>query len=760
MTVTDTPRTGSTLNEAQREAVEHGTGPLLVLAGAGSGKTRVLTSRIARLVQLGMARADQILAVTFTNKAAREMKERVARQLGYEPRGMWLGTFHAIGARIVRSNASLVGRTPSFTIYDESDTLGVVKRLMDRHRISTKTYAPRLVSATISEARNALVSPKEYASLALTPLAKALAPLYAEWDAAFVAANAVSFDDLLWLPVALLTANADARDRLQRQFAHVLVDEYQDTNRAQYELIKLISSGERNVCAVGDDDQAIYGWRGADVRNILDFERDFPAARVVRLEENYRSVPQVLELANVVISENRERRGKTLRATKPAGEQVTLIGALDDRDEAEAILEEVSGRRGRGDISLGDVAVLYRTNAQSRTFEEALRRHGVPYRLVGAVRFYDRREIRDLVSWLRLIANPSDIEALTRAIASPRRGVGEATVELIIAGAREAGISVLDACVNEQVIAGARPVTKKALADFVGIIRRMQVIAADASVDRLLADLVTTIGFVESLRSEPDGDERIENVGEMIRGAAEVVIDEGGEVGLRPLDRFLQQATLAAGVDQMGPDADVITLMTLHTAKGLEFPMVVIAGLEDGLFPLSRSFDDPERLEEERRLLYVGITRAERTLVLTWARSRRRNGELIQSRLSSFITPEAEQLLAVRQTARLRASARALGTQRGMGRPDSWESGSFGADLPRWRPDPKREHALDVEDQSQDTPSFATGERVTHKRFGSGVIEALSGNGRDAKVTVRFDDAEIGTKKLVIAFAGLERGID
>jgi DNA helicase-2/ATP-dependent DNA helicase PcrA len=756
---------GSTLNPAQREAVEHGTGPLLVLAGAGSGKTRVLTARIARLVEEGHARADQVLAVTFTNKAAKEMQGRVARQLGFEPRGMWLGTFHAIGAKIVRANAALTGRTPSYTIYDEDDTLGVVKRLMERHRVSTKTYTPRLVSSVISEARNALVTPREYASLAMTPLAKAVVPIYADWDAAFVASNAVSFDDLLWLPVSILRENAAVRDRYRRQFPHILVDEYQDTNRAQYELIKLLSGEAQNVCAVGDDDQAIYGWRGADVRNILDFERDFPTARVVRLEENYRSVPQVLDLANVVIRENQGRRGKTLRATRADGEQITLVGAADDRDEAEAIVEEIHARRGKGQFRLGDIAILYRTNAQSRTFEEAFRRHGLPYRLIGAVKFYDRREIRDLIAWLRLIANPADIEAFTRAIAAPRRGVGETTVEMLVASAREAGISILDACANEQILSGARPSTKLALIGFVNVVKKMQAIAAEASVDRLLADLVSTIGYIDALKAEPDGIERIDNVGELIRGAAEVVIDEGGEVGLRPLDKFLQQATLVAGIDQMGPDADVITMMTLHTAKGLEFPMVVIAGLEDGLFPLSRTFDDPEQLEEERRLLYVGITRAEKVLMLTWARSRRRNGELIASRLSSFITPEAERLLAMRQTARLRSTAGLYGASRGTGRSgSSWDGDDFLVDdVPRWRPNPSRERAVELDDpseQSQDAPSFTQGERVKHSRFGSGVIAGLTGSGRDAKVTVQFDDEAVGVKKLVVAFAGLERDFE
>jgi DNA helicase-2/ATP-dependent DNA helicase PcrA len=748
------------LNDAQREAVEHGGGPLLVLAGAGSGKTRVLTTRIARLVEQGIARPEEILAVTFTNKAAREMRERVARLLGREPSGMWIGTFHSIGARLLRQHATLAGRTPSYTIYDQDDTLAVVKRLMDRHRISSKTYSPRLVSSTISDARNALVTPAEYASLAMTPLAKAVAPLYKEWDSAFIASNAVSFDDLLWLPVMLLRDHAVVRDRLRSRIKCVLVDEYQDTNRAQYEFIRLIASESRDVCVVGDDDQAIYGWRGADVRNILDFERDFPGAHVVRLEENYRSVPQVLDLANVVISENEGRLGKKLRPTLSDGEQVAMIGAADDRDEAEAVLEEISARRGKGSLTLGDVAILYRTNAQSRTFEEALRRHGLPYRLVGAVRFYDRREVRDLLAWLRLIANPSDIEAFTRAVAAPKRGVGETTVAMLLESARDAGIPILDAAVNDSILAGARPATRQSLANFVGLVRRMQALAADSSVDQLLTEIVRSSGFADELKREVDGVERLENVAELIRGATDVVVDEGGEVGLRPLDRFLQQATLVAGIDQLGPDADVVTLMTIHTAKGLEFPMVVIAGLEEGLFPLSRSNEDPERLEEERRLFYVGITRAERVLLLTWARTRRRNGELIASRLSSFVTPEAQRLLASRQTARLRSTARIYGSDGAGDRRFGWDADD--EDAPRWRPDPRREQAVEIEDAdlSQDLPSFVAGERVKHSRFGSGVIEALSGTGKTAKVTVRFDDEEIGTKKLVVAFAGLERGVD
>jgi DNA helicase-2/ATP-dependent DNA helicase PcrA len=745
------------LNPAQREAVEHANGPLLVLAGAGSGKTRVLTSRIARLIRDGVARADQILAVTFTNKAAGEMRSRVARLLGAEPAGMWIGTFHAVGARMLRANAPLVGRTSAYTIYDEDDTLAVIKRLMDRHRVSPKTWAPRAIAAAISDARSALVAPAEYHSLAQTPLSKAVAPIYADLDAAFRAANAVSFDDLLWLPVALLRAHEDVRERYERRFRHVLVDEYQDTNRTQYEFVRLLASRHSNVAVVGDDDQAIYGWRGADVHNILDFERDYPAARVVRLEENYRSTPPILAFANVVIAENEGRRGKTLRATREGGEPVSLIAALDDRDEADFIAEEIEARRARHGATLGDIAVLYRTNAQSRPLEESLRRRALPYRLIGAVRFYDRREIKDLLAWLRLIANPADDVAFRRAIAAPRRGIGETTVEMLASGARDAGVPLLEAARRADLSSGARAATRQSLADFATLVDRFRAMAEDASVDHLVSELVDAIHYAEFLKAEgPDAAERLENVAELARGAAELVIEEGGEVGLRPLDHFLQRATLVAGVDQLAADADAVTLMTLHTAKGLEFPVVFIAGLEDGLFPLSRSFEDPALLEEERRLFYVGITRAEQKLYLTWARSRRRNGELLPSRVSRFITPAAELLAEKRSSIRLRSSGRGSVRITYHAPPAAWDE-----DSPRtWRPSAAREHPVELDELSQDLPAFVKGERVRHKSFGSGTIAELAGAGRDTKVTVDFDDEGVGRKRLVVAFAGLERGCD
>src|SRR5688572_18141538 len=543
----------ASLNPAQREAVLHFEGPLLVLAGAGSGKTRVLTTRIARLIEHHGVDPKRILAVTFTNKAAGEMRERISRLLGEEPAGMWCGTFHAIGARMLRSTAALVGRAANFTIYDEDDALGVVKRIMDRHRISTKDRSPKSIQASISDAKNALVSPAEYASLAMDPHAKAVATVYGDLEGVLRQSNAVTFDDLLVLPVQILSAHPERLAYYRDRFQFILVDEYQDTNRAQYRFIQLLGGDRGNVAVVGDDDQSIYGWRGADIRNIFDFEKDFPAARVVRLEENYRSTPQILELANVAISANTSRRGKTLRATLPAGERVTSVGALDDRDEADWIVEEIAARRATaGGMQLRDFAILYRTNAQSRALEESMRRRGFAYRLVGSVRFYDRREIRDLMSYLKLIANPNDDEAFRRAVAVPKRGLGDTTVDALADAARQARIPMLDAAARPELLAGVRAAARTGLADFAALIGRLRERAKEAAVDELLRELIDAIRYGDHLKAEgPEGLERLENVRELLTGAAETVSDEGGEVGLTPLDHFLQRATLVAGVDHL-----------------------------------------------------------------------------------------------------------------------------------------------------------------------------------------------------------------
>lgn len=750
------------LNPAQREAVEYGDGPLLVLAGAGSGKTRVLTLRIARLVQSRGIDPSHILAVTFTNKAAGEMRDRLERLLGGPLAGMWVGTFHAVGARLLRANASLVGRSPNFTIYDEDDTLAVVKRVMDARGIVPRDWTPKAIQSAISDAMNALVLPDAYAKLANDAFSRATAGVYADLGSVLRSNNAVTFDDLLVLPVQMLTEHAVKRAAYQARFRYILVDEYQDTNRAQYAFIKLLA-GTGNVTVVGDDDQVVYQWRGADLRNMLDFSADYPTSKVVRLEENYRSTGRILELANTVIAANTRRLGKTLRTTKERGEAVTAIRALDERDEAAAVAEEIVARRRReSDLALRDIAILYRTNSQSRAFEEALRRQGIPYRLVGAIRFYDRREIRDLMSYLKLIANPADDEAFRRAITVPRRGLGETGIAQLAAAASRDGLSLLDAAGRPAVVSELRAAPRGALAEFAALIERLRVQAAEASVDELLRALVEGIRYGDYLRAEgPDAADRLDNVRELITSAAETVVEEGGEVGLTPLQHFLQRTTLVAGIDQLDPTADAIVMMTVHNAKGLEFPVVFIAGLEDGLFPLARAFDDPAMLEEERRLLYVGITRAERKLYLSFAEQRRRNGELLPGKESSFLAAVPGGMLERCDTMRVRTSGRLAlgdfarsqsawgGTRAAARRPGS--PVSLGAN---WAVE------FDASEASQDAPAYAVGERVRHRTFGSGTIAEISGAGRDAKVKIDFENPSIGRKTLVIAQAGLQRALE
>jgi DNA helicase II / ATP-dependent DNA helicase PcrA len=772
----------ASLNPAQRAAVEHDDGPLLVVAGAGSGKTRVLTARIARLIAERGIAPHEILAVTFTNKAAGEMRERVGRALGEAPSGMWIGTFHGIGARLLRAHATLVGRTPEYTIYDQADLLVVIKRLMKKHGISTDEYDPKGVANEISSAMNALVDPAEFEQLARTGKAQAAATVYRDLEPTLRAANAVCFDDLLVLPVKILREHEDVRTRLARRFRHVLVDEYQDTNRAQYEFVRLVAGEHRNVAVVGDDDQAIYGWRGADIRNILDFERDYPNATVVRLEENYRSSAAILGLANTVISANLSRRGKTLRATRAGGEKVVALEAADDRDEAEAVAEALQDWR-RGGRRLSDAAVLYRTNAQSRVMEEAMRRSGVPYRLVGATRFFDRQEIRDLVAWLRLIANPQDDEAFRRAVGAPKRGVGDTSVELLSAEAAQAGVPLLEIARRAALgfVPGIRPALRDALDGFVTLVDRLRVLAADTSVDRLLREIIEYSGYAAALRKDgPEGLDRLANVDELISSATEVVIEDGGEVGLRPLDHFLQRVTLVTAADQVGGDGDAVTMMTVHTAKGLEYGFVCVTGLEDGLFPLIRFADQygegdgEDAMEEERRLLYVAITRAGERLQLSWARQRLRGGTILQSRRSRLLDDvkddavEQRRTIRLRSTSRLAAPSRETGWRRGASRAEGREFGRSNtpsaftrSPKPSWsaRESDVPSFVAD-EEASQDQPNFTKGERVTHGRFGSGTIAELSGAGKEAKVTVDFDDESVGRKRLVIAFAGLQRAFE
>jgi DNA helicase-2/ATP-dependent DNA helicase PcrA len=738
--------TAFALNTAQRTAVEHPGGPLLVLAGAGSGKTRVLTARIAHLIQACGVPPERIFAVTFTNKAAGEMRVRVATLLGADPRGLWIGTFHALSARLLRREAPALGFTHTFTIYDVDDTQGLIKRLLEQGGHSVRSYPPRAVHGVISAAKNRLVGPAELRSAAESPLERVAADIYEHLGTALRLANAMDFDDLLLHPLALFREHPERLAGWQRRFHHVLVDEFQDTNRAQYLLVRQLAAEHRNLCVVGDDDQAIYGWRGADVRHMLAFERDFPGAAVIRLEENYRSTQVILDAANAVIAGNRERLGKTLFTVKRGGEPVVAFTAADERDEAEWLAREFASLASDGHADWSDCAVLYRTNAQSRPLEEALRMRGVPYRIVGAVSFYERREVKDLLAYLRLLANPADDEAFLRAVMAPRRGIGDASLAVVIQAAGRWGWPLLATAAAAGRLPELRPNVRDLLAAFAGTVARLRENVGGADPATALESIVAVTGYEQYLAEEgPEGVDRLDNVRELIAGAAEWAEvaqpseDDQPEDSL--IQRYLTQAALVTPADEGDTGAGSrVTLMTVHTAKGLEWPVVALAGLEEGLFPLGRAAGEEGGLEEERRLCYVGLTRARERLYLSWARARYRYGRLELAEPSRFLDAVPRHALAERSTAArwgLRAQERARPRRARAGAVDDF-------DFP-------------AEELSQDAPRYAAGERVRHRKFGSGVVRAVTGRGRDLKVTVAFDDEEIGVKHLLAAYAGLER---
>ncbi len=729
------------LNAAQRDAVEHAGGPLLVLAGAGSGKTRVLTARIAHLVTDRGISPGRVLAVTFTNKAAAEMKRRIAALLGRDPGGLWIGTFHSLCARLLRREAARLGFTPQYTIYDEDDRLALIKRLMEARELSTKTFPPRLMQSVISNAKNRLLSPEELGAAAEDRVTRVAADIYHDMGAALARANAMDFDDLLLHPLTLFREHPDRLEFYQRRFDAVLVDEFQDTNRAQYLLVRHLARRHRDLCAVGDDDQSIYSWRGADVRNMLDFRTDFPDSIIVRLEENYRSTQVILDAANGVIADNTTRMGKTLFTSRGGGELVVVVQAADERDEAEWLARELRSLCANGVTSYQDVAVLYRTNAQSRAFEEAFRRSAVPHRVVGAVSFYDRREVKDLLAYLRLVANPADDEAFVRAVQVPRRGIGIGSLRTLRDGATAWKRPLLDSAGIADRIHGMRTGAKQALQDFAELFEVLRAEAAEASPAALLERIIELIEYEEHLKGEGfEGVERLENVRELVAAAAEWSEELGPDEIGTPVERFLQSAALTTSEEKISGDPDGVTLMTVHTAKGLEWPVVAIAGLEDGLFPLSRAMESPEGMEEERRLAYVAVTRAQDRLYLIWARARRRGGQIMPGTASRFIESLPPGVVEERRT-----------------------SGLFGGEW--YRPAPRQrvrrtEEVSESELESQDLPRFVKGERVHHRRFGPGVIRGVSGRGRDLKVIVDFEDDEVGEKHLLVAYAGLQRSME
>ena len=733
-----------TLNPEQREAVEHFEGPCLVLAGAGSGKTRVLTTRVCRLIGEHGVPPERIMAVTFTNKAAGEMRERVATMLGDEPRGIWMGTFHALGARLLRRHAPELGWTRGFAIRDAEQSLREIKRAQTAAEVSPQRWPPKSIRRSISDAKNQLVGAEAFHEAHADGAdlhARKVARVYPVYQRALREQDAMDFDDLLVLPVRLLERSEHLRRRYRRQFAFLLVDEYQDTNRAQFRFLELLAREHRNLMVVGDDDQSIYGWRGADIRNILDFERSFPGARVVRLERNYRSTPVILDAANAVISQNVHRKHKRMWTELVGGDPVTGLEAGSETDEARWIVEEIE-RRMLADPELDhrDFAVLYRTNAQARALEDGFWRRGVPYQIVGGLRFYERREIQDVLGYLRLIANPRDVDAFERVVNYPRRGVGRVSLRRLFGFALEKGIGPLETAERAGEVPGLNRRARRGLLDLAELVRRYSALAAGRAVGEVLEALIQELELTRLLREEgPEGDDRAENVRELVAAASQFESDSLPDLedderdAFTDLGLFLQHVALVADVDRHDAGADAVTLMTLHSSKGLEFPIVFISGMEEGLFPLARAYDEERLLEEERRLFYVGLTRARRRVYLTWAHSRRRAGDVSWSSPSSFLEVLRGRL-ALRNTGRT-------------GRP-AWSGG-------RERRTRPQAAARDDTDFNQDRPSYAKGERVVHQTFGSGTIVELSGFGPGLKVTVDFD--AVGRKRLVVRYAGLEK---
>ncbi len=746
------------LNQEQREAVDHFEGPLLVLAGAGSGKTRVLTTRIAHLIHERGVPPDRILAVTFTNKAAGELRDRISDLHGEAPKGMWTGTFHALGARILRRHAPLLGWSNTFTIFDAEQSLRLIKRTTEDVGLDTRRWSPKAIRAHLSSAKNQLIGPQQFVeenAESFDVFARNVAKVFPAYQRSLRVQNAFDFDDLLVKPVELFESNAELLSAYQSRFHFLLVDEYQDTNRAQFRFVELLASEHRNLMVVGDDDQSIYGWRGADIRNILDFETAFSGALTVRLEQNYRSSEVILSAANAVISENVDRKGKTLRTDRLGGERITLVTTSSETDEARWIADQIEARMSEEPgLAYREMSILYRTNAQSRALEDVFRRRGLPYQIVGGVRFYERREIQDVLGYLRLISNPLDAGAFERVVNYPRRGVGNTSLERLSAWADARGMSLLEAAARADGVPDLPKGGGRGLIAFAGLVQRHSVLASQMRVGKLVESLVEELDLFRHLADEgPEGEDRADNVRELIAGAldydAELLEELEGETldHFTELDLFLQQVALVADVDRHDPDADAVTLMTLHNAKGLEFPVVFISGLEDGLFPLARAYDEPSELEEERRLFYVGITRAENKLYLTHARRRRRAGEVMVGRLSPFVDAIPTDLVEKVATADVSESGGYLG--RRATRPEAGRSIDLGMG--------DEDLAFDA-GLNQDLPRFVKGEAVVHDTFGSGTVGEVAGFGRDLKVTVHFDTA--GTKRLLVRYAGLRRDFD
>jgi len=708
------------LNPVQREAVLHTEGPVLIVAGAGSGKTRILAHRIAYLIREQGVSPQAILAITFTNKAAQEMAERVELLVGHRvSRGMWVLTFHSTCARILRREHELLGLPSHFTIYDEADSERVIKMCLSELGVDEKRFPPRAVGAAIGRAKDNLLSAREFSAAAGNWYERTVADVYSAYERRLQGAGAVDFDDLILRTVQLFRAHPEVLEHYQERFRFILIDEYQDTNRAQYHLVNLLASKYRNICVVGDADQGIYSWRGATIQNLLDFEHDYPDAKQFILDQNYRSTRTILEVANALIEHNIQRKPKNLWTDAEGGDPVVRYRAEDEHDEAWFVAQEIERLvNDEGAHSYGDVAIFYRTNAQSRVLEDVFMKAGIPYRVIGGVRFYERKEIKDTLAYLRAVVNPQDTVSIRRVINTPKRGIGDQSVAALEGFARDEGVTLLEASRRADEVYALSARARGGVVDFARVMDHLRdLLAEGAKPSRMIEAAFTESGYYAELDAERtvEAESRKENLRELVGVGAE--FEARFEDAALP--EFLEQVALVTEQDEYDEAASAVALMTLHNAKGLEFEVVFITGMEDGVFPHHRSMTDPQELEEERRLAYVGITRARRKLYLCHSWSRSLFGSSSYNPPSRFLGELPLDLVHEIDGREEKVTAADLGQGRGP------------------------------------IPEVAAGDTVLHDRFGEGVVLAVSGQGTDAEAVVHFE--EEGEKRLLLAYAPLKK---
>ncbi|MCS3955463.1 ATP-dependent helicase [Salinibacter ruber] len=754
------------LNDKQREAVTTTEGPVMIIAGPGSGKTRALTHRIAYLLAAGKAQPRDILALTFTNKAANEMQERVEALVGDDARGMWVGTFHSSFARLLRMEGDKIGYSEDFSIYDTADSKRLIRQQMKGRNLDTDVVKPRSVQRMISSAKNEMIDQQEYAELARGDQQEIVAEVYPAYERALKQANALDFDDLLLKPIELFEQHEDVLEKYQRRWQYVHIDEYQDTNQAQYVLARKLSGRHKNLCVVGDDAQSIYAFRGADITNILNFDTDYPDATTIRLERNYRSTENIIRLADSIIEENDDQIEKSLWTDNAEGEYVALMEALSEKDEAQKIERRVRDLHLRDGMEYGDFAVLYRTNAQSRAIEEALRKENVPYRVIGGTSFYERKEIKDVLAYLKLLVNPNDTASLQRVINYPTRGIGDKTQERLQRYAQQHNLSLWQAVERVEEIETLGTRAERAVGKFRRLIARYASKAGTGSVpaDELARDLIQDAGLLSELRKEHTREnlQRWENVQELISALAEYV--ESTEDAT--ISTFLQEVALMTDQDEAEEGDDKVTLMTLHAAKGTEFPVVFVAGLEEGLFPLEQATQEKAELEEERRLFYVGVTRAEERLYLSWARSRYRYGEQTSNTRSRFLEEVDSDVVRTEAGGELEQQTDRFSAEEGPSadydemdphyyRQDlSGDGGATGSSdgLRRIESTDGGGGRRVVYDEGHG--EIVPGAQVEHQKFGRGKVQSLEGEG-DKATAVVFFGSDVGNKKLKLKYANL-----